>query len=126
MNKPPYQYDRYFKFKINEDTWWGFIITAEEAVELDEKVNDTNDGFGAITVMSENCLFLVEGYINKNVIAHELIHLYTKYFYLNSADISVIQYEEIIAEFFEENLEKFMRKRNSLYKKFKQLEAKYR
>lgn len=121
-----YAFDRGFKFKLNEDSWEGYIITLEEAIEFDQKVNEMDDGFRAITLMDENCLFLVEGSVTKNIIAHELIHMVTKYFYLNSADISVVQYEEIMAEYFEENLDKFTRKRNSIFKQFKKLEERFR
>jgi hypothetical protein len=118
-----YQFDRSFTFKFNEDKWEAYLITHEEAFELDEKVNDMDEGFRAITLMDENCLFIVEGSVTRNIVAHELVHIVTKYFYLNSADITVIQYEEIMAEYMEENLDKFIKKRNYLFKKFKQLEG---
>jgi hypothetical protein len=119
-----YVFDRSFKFKVNEDEWQGYLITEDEAKELDEKFNDVDIGFGALTLTKDDgrCLFVVEGHVTKNIIVHELFHIYVSYFCLGSTDVSLDDFEEIIAEFLELHLTKFIKKSNSLYKKFKKLE----
>jgi hypothetical protein len=112
-----YSYDRAFRLKINDDRWEFYLITEEEADELDE---DT--GFKAMTQTEEKCMFFVEGSTTKNIITHELFHLYVSYFHLDSANINLEMFEEIVAEFLEMNLEKFIRVRNKIYNKFKKLE----
>jgi len=120
-----YNYDRSFKFKLNDDIWEAYIITEDEAKELDDKENDSDDGFCALTLRKDNkChLFIVEKHITKNVITHELFHIYVLYMCLESATgIEIGDFEEIIAEFLEYHLDKFIKMRNKLYKKFKKLE----
>lgn len=111
-------FDRSFKFKINDTTWTGALITAEEAIEQD----DDGEGFSAMFSPVEKMLFVTEGNITKEDIAHELLHLYVDCLCTNSANLDVKQFEEIIAEFIGHNVEKFIKKRNMLYKKFKKLE----
>lgn len=119
-----FEYDRSFTFKVNEDSWSGYLITEEEATELDEKINNTTTSFRALTLTGTDgkCIFFVEGSVTKDVVTHELFHIYVSYFHLDSADVSVEQFEEIIAEFLEANLDKFIKKRNSIYNKLKKLE----
>lgn len=119
-----YEYDRKFKFKINDDTWEAYLITKEEADELDEILSGVPDGFAALTTTKSdgNCLFIVEGHVTKNVINHELFHIYVSYFCIDSSNINIDSFEEIIAEFLEHHLDKFIKKRNSIFNKFKKLE----
>lgn len=120
-----FEFDRSFKQKINDDFWELYLITEEEANELDEKLNGDDDGgFRALTLTGEDgrCIFFVEGNVTKAVVTHELIHLFVSYFHLDSANITVEQFEEIIAEFFEANLDKFIKTRNKLYNNLKKLE----
>ena len=117
-----YVYDRSFTFKLNEDTWEAYLLTDEEATDLDEQLHDTKTGFRALTASDTKCLFLVEDSVTKNIITHELFHIYVYYLYLDSADVTLRQFEEILAEFFEETLDKFIKKRNSLYNRFKKLD----
>lgn len=119
----PHQFDRHFKFKINDDTWSFFLITEQEAHELDQKLNDLDEGFRAMTVKEDRSLFVVEGNVTKEIINHELFHIYVSYFYLDSASLSNEEFEEIIAEFLERDMEKFMKKRNIIYRKYKELNS---
>jgi len=119
-----YSFDRKFKTRINDDIWECYILTEEEAQDIDRKYNDTEDGFRAMTSLEDNCLFFVEGNITKSIIAHELFHVYVKYFYINSANVDMDQFEEIVAEFIEDRLEKFIRVRNRLYAQFLEYEEK--
>lgn len=107
-----------------DDEWQVYILTSEEAIELDEKLNDSEDGFRALTLTGEDgrCIFFVEGSITKAVVIHELFHLYVSYFHLDSADVTIEQFEEIIAEFLEANLDKFVKTKNKLYTALKKLE----
>lgn len=107
-----------------DDDWELYIITNEEADELDEKLNDSGGGFRALTLTGEDgrCIFFVEGNITKAVITHELFHLFVSYFHLDSADVTIEQFEEIVAEFLEANLDKFVKTKNKLYTALKKLE----
>ena len=124
--KYKYPFDRKFRIKIHDDWWQMYIVTEEEAVELDVICNDSTDGFRALTYTSEKCMFVVETYISKDIIAHELFHVYVKYFHMTSAEITVSQFEEVVADFLEENLDKFVKMRNKLYNRFRKLEERYR
>lgn len=118
-----YDFERSFKLKIHDDFWEFYLITDSEAEELDMKLNDSNDGFRALTIVnSDRCIFFVEGSTSKNVITHELFHLYVSYLHLDSADVDLDTFEEIIAEFLEANLDKFIRIRNKIYNKLQKLE----
>lgn len=123
-----YSYDRSFKFKINDDTWEAYLITEDELKELDANTGDDplfegDDDLPAMVLPSEKCLFLAEGNVDKGIIAHELFHVYNEYFHTKSANLDVDQYEEVVANFLEERLDMFCKKRNFLYKKFKKFEG---
>jgi len=112
-----FQYDRSCRMKIQDDWWEIYVITDEEAHELDE------DGFRALTLTKEDgqCMIFVEGNVTKNIVAHELFHLYVSYFNLESADLDTDAFEEIVAEFLENNMDKFIRIRNKIYNKIRRL-----
>lgn len=123
-----YNYDRSFKFKINDDTWEAYLITTEELQELDASTGDDplyegDDETPAMVMPRKKCLFIVEGHVDKQIIAHELFHIWNEYFFIESADLTVEQYEEVIAKFLEEKLDTFVKMRNKLYNKFKTLEG---
>lgn len=115
-------FDRSFTFKINDNTWTGALITEEEAIELDTD----GEGFSAMFSPTKKTLFVTEGNVTKEDIGHELTHLFVDSLCTTSANLTVDQFEEIIAEFIGHNVDKFIKKRNMLFKKFKQLEEKYR
>ena len=112
-----HNYDRKFKLKIQDDYWEFYLITDDEAIELDE------DGFCAMTSIEEKCVYFVETHTDKKTITHELFHVYVSYLHLHSAEINLDTFEEIIAEFLEMNLDKFIRFRNKIFNKFKKLEG---
>jgi regulator of sigma D len=116
-------YDRSFSLKINEETWTFFLITEEEATELDQKLNDLEEGFKALTVLDDRSVFIVEGSVNQKIIAHELFHIFVWYLRLHSADITVDNFEEIIAELLENDLDRFLKIRKKIYNKYKKLEG---
>lgn len=119
------QFDRKFKMKINDDTWHFILITEEEALDVDREINDLTEGFRALTLTGDDgrAIFIVEGSVTKGVINHELFHLYVSYFHLDSANIEIEDFEEVVAEFLESNLDKFIRIRNKIYNKLKKLEG---
>lgn len=110
-----YDFDRAFRLKINDDWWEFFLITEEEANELD-------DGFRAMTNTETKCMFFVERSTTKNIVTHELFHLYVSYFHLDSADVNIETFEEIVAEFLEANLDKFIKIRNKIFNRLQKLE----
>lgn len=100
--------------RINDDWWEFYLITEEEA-------DDLSDGFRGMTDDSQKCMFIVEGQNFKNILSHELLHLYSYYFCTDSAGITKDQYEELVAEFLEHHLDKFIKTRNKLVKRFEKL-----
>lgn len=111
------KYDRMFTHTINDDVWTFVLVTEEEALEMDDGL-----GYAAMTDTKEKYMYITESNVSRGVVTHELFHLYVSYFNLNSADITVDQFEEIVAEFLENNLDKFCKTVNKLLKKFVQLE----
>jgi hypothetical protein len=127
-----YNYDRSFKFKINSDSWECYLVTDEELKELDAQEgndledhldDDDNDDAPAMILTQKKCLLICEGCIRKDIVAHELFHIMVEYFYTGSANLTVDQFEEVVANFLEQRLDYFVRTRNSLYKRFKRLEG---
>ena len=119
------QFDRSFKFVINDDEWTCFLITEEEGIELDEIINgdeaDTESFVGMVT-FAPRCLYLAESGLEKSTVAHELFHIVVYYLHLNSADLDTSQFEEVLAVWIENEVDKFIRTRDKLYEKFKTLE----
>lgn len=124
-----YNYDRSFKFKFQDDNWEGYLITEDEMKELDASIPDGDgvhsdgDNNPAMIVTDQRCFFMTEGNINPIIVGHELLHMFVEYLYITSADIDTDQFEEIMADFIGNNIDKFIKKRNQLLKKFKKLET---
>jgi hypothetical protein len=113
------QFDRHFKFRFFDDIWEAYLITEEELTEL----NDGEKG-SALTIDTENCIFIDEDCLTKRYVTHELFHIRVKYFHLHSAEIDCSMFEEICAEWAGHELESFLKKRNQIFNKFKKLEGK--
>ncbi len=122
-----YNYDRSFTFTFNDDAWEAFLVTEEEFKELDKEISEATgddleeDDAIAMVLTKKNCLFLTEGNIDIQTIGHELYHMYVHYFNLNSADLTVDQFEEVNAEFIGHHIDKFIKIRDELYRKYKEL-----
>lgn len=122
-----FQYDRSFTFVFHDEEWEAYLITAEEFKEISDNVDeddspeDLDDDSIAMVLNSKRCLFITEGYIDKVTIGHELYHMFVKYFYIESADLTIDQFEEINAEFLGDDVDKFVRIRDELYNKYKEL-----
>lgn len=116
-----FQYDRGFKFNLNGDDWEAYLVTKEELIEHYAEDGETEpDAF----VDTENrCLFVSERCVSKEILGHELLHMFVESFHINSANLDVDQFEEIIAEFLGYSVDKFIKTRNQLYKKFKKFEG---
>lgn len=122
-----FEYDRYFKFRFNDDDWEAYLITPEEFKELDDKLvfeeeEAEAEEAVAMVLTKRNCLILIEGNVDEVTIGHELYHMYVHYFNLESAELTVDQFEEVNAEFIGQHINKFIRIRDELYSKFKELE----
>ncbi len=116
-----HSFDRSFTFKFHDDDWEAYLITEEEFIELNENDEDIDTEAIAMILMKDKCLFITEGNIDKITIGHELYHMFVKYFYIESADLTVDQFEEINAEFFGSEVDKFIKIRDELYNKYKEL-----
>ena len=120
-----YNFDRSFKMRINDDPWEIYLLTEEESEEIDQELNGENDGFRALTLtkFDGQCMFFVEGSITKSVITHELFHVYVSYMHLDSSGIDIDSFEEIIAEFLENNIDKVIKIRNKIYNRLIKFEG---
>lgn len=116
-----FSYDRSFTFNFQGDEWEAYLITEEEFKELNEDDGDVEDDAIAMVLTKKKCLFLTEGNVDKITIGHELYHMRISYLHLNSADLTVDQFEEVNAEFLGYEVDKFVRIRDELYMKFKEL-----
>lgn len=110
-------YNRTFTTKINDDTWTFTLITDEEAIELDEEYHDSSAGFRALTILEDKAIFLVEGNVTKGTIMHELFHVAVYYMHLGSADLTTDAFEEVIAVYMENEIDKLIKLRNRVYNK---------
>lgn len=123
-----YDYDRSFTFKVNDDVWEAYLVTEDELKELDAKTGDDpefegDDDVPAMVIPNKKCLFITEGHVTKNIINHELFHIFVEYFYIGSADLDTDQFEEVVASFLEHRLDSYLKIRNLLYRKYKKLEG---
>lgn len=124
-----FQYDRSFKFKLNEDVWEAYLLTDQESKELDSLESDEEDksgegeDFPGMILPNKKCLFLVEGHVTLEYIGHELLHMFVESMYLGSANLDTEQFEEVMAEFLGYNVDKFIKIRNKLYRRYKKLEG---
>lgn len=116
-----FQYDRCFKFKLNEDAWEGYLVTAEELVEQYDEDDHVDNA--AFVDLENKCLFISEGHVKKEIIGHELTHMFVESFKVNSANLDVDQFEEVFADFLGEDVDKFVKIRNKLYNRFKKFEG---
>lgn len=120
-----YDFDRHFKMRINDDWWEFYLVTEEEMGDVtEEQLGERDIKCYGLTLTNGDgyCMLIVEGYVTKNLINHELFHLYVSYFNLGSSGIDVDTFEEITAEFLQFNLDKFIKTRNKLVKRFQKLE----
>lgn len=121
-----YKFDRYFKTKINDQVWECYIVTKEEGIELkDDILEEEDEDFEGMVSFPDKCIFIGEESVDKETITHELFHVTVDSFHISSASLDVDQFEEIMAVWAEYDLDKFIKTRNKLFKKFKNLKEKY-
>jgi hypothetical protein len=114
--------DRYFTHSINDDIWTFYLITEEEAMELDAIHNDIEEGFEGLTVIDAKSVYIVEGNTTmRATITHELYHVYMTYQHISSADLDPDQIEELNAEWLGAMLDKLVAQVNILCKKYNAL-----
>lgn len=70
----------------------------------------------AITIKEDHEIHFKADTLTLKVVRHELFHAYCDGLYINSANLSVTQYEEIIAEFLEDYLPKMHYQATRIYK----------
>lgn len=82
------------KFTVMGDKWTAVVWEAE----------DYNKHFGsdseAITMGQAKAIHFNKDELTLNTIRHELVHVYSEYLYINSANLSKDQTEEVYAELF--------------------------
>jgi hypothetical protein len=90
---------------------WKLILLSYQ--EFHEKYGE---GIAAITEKPERTIFFNQFDVDIKTVRHELFHAYCNELFLNSSEISLDDFEEILAEFFEDFLPEFGRKSNQIHK----------
>lgn len=73
----------------------------------------------AVTISQAKEIHFKRKDFSLQVIIHELIHAYFSTLYLNSAGLSIVQFEEVIAEFLEDYIYKIYIQAKQVFKKLK-------
>lgn len=81
--------DKYFKIKIKTEEWNVYLVPETDNHTVDE-------GSRAETVFQDKELYFKE--TNINTVRHELIHVYMHYTYTDTAELTALQNEEVLAE----------------------------
>jgi hypothetical protein len=107
---------------VNDDEWTFYLITEEEALELD---TDDEEGFEGLMDTDTRSVYVVEGKAKaiRNTITHELYHIHMSYQHISSADLDADQIEELNAEWLAAMLDKLVAQVNILCKKYSALET---
>lgn len=116
-----FTFDRFFKFKIRDEKWNCYLITDEEMIEVEQSIypeNEIKESSAGLLYFAGKSLFINEEHLNKATILHELFHIHIDYLHLSSADLDVDTFEEVIAVFLENEIDKLVKMRNKLYNKF--------
>lgn len=120
-----HNFDRCFKFKVGDEKWEAYLITEEEMIELniDDEHFEVDEHTKGFVEFSDKCFFIQEGCVSKGTVRHELFHVYINQHNLESADITTDQFEEVVATFLERHHDKYVKKVNELYRKYKRFEG---
>ena len=77
------------------------------------------DDSDAMTHGSKRKMIFDASKLSLGACRHELFHAYCTNLYLNSAEISVDQFEEIVAEWAEDHLDEWAKKASEMYTKMR-------
>lgn len=78
---------------------WTVHLQSNEAFDAQHDGEDR----GA-TLISDKAIYFNLDFLDIKVVRHELVHAYFSTLYVESADLTIEQYEEILAEFLEDYL----------------------
>ena len=107
-----------FKQQFNEDTWTVYLVEDEDYVVIDE-------GAGAVTDFNDKELFFRRGDISKEIIRHELFHVYFGYCFLgDTTELGLSDMEEIAAALIAHKYDQIGKVSDELYKKLCKLRDK--
>lgn len=81
--------DKYFKVKIKLDEWNIYLVPESDNHIVDEDSR-------AETVFGDKEIYFKETTLN--TVRHEIIHAYMHYTYTDTAELSALQNEEVMAE----------------------------
>lgn len=101
------------KYSINDDTWVFSVLSKEQYRKIHSKGT-----YGMVTLGKYKVDFREDKFDN-NAICHELWHIHNYYLYLESADITASQLEEISAELFADRGAKILKQARDIYAKLK-------
>jgi len=104
-----------FSVNINGERWKYKLLEDSRY----NKVMDEKDESDACTFKRRREMLFRRSALKFGTVIHELIHAYCYYLYLNSADISKEDYEEIICELMEDRMMTIVDQAHMMYLKMK-------
>lgn len=101
--------------KVNDDDWTHQLVSKKE---FKRRHKDFKDKIAITNPLDFSIDFTKEG-VTFDCCVHELFHAYHIYFFLNSAQISLHDHEEIIAEFLGSKIQELNDKAQVVYQNLK-------
>lgn len=103
------------EININDDKWTYQLVSKKEFKQRHPGSKDEI----AMTDPVRFAIDFTKEAVTQEIAVHELFHAYHVYFFLNSAQISLHDHEEIIAEFLGSKINELMRKARIVYRNLK-------
>lgn len=105
------------KLKINGDRW---IVKVVSQDELLEEMPDNGDMIAGLCIPSEKTIYIEENNVDYTTVLHELYHAYFSALCLDdTSNLTLLDLEEITANFFCNKASEIIRKAKELTKRLK-------
>lgn len=102
------------KIKILDQDWKIYVLDEDEFIER------FGDGDAAVTLPDIRECYFSEYDISRDIVRHELFHMYAASANLRSAALSIEQFEEFLAEMYGNHADRMLRLSRKLYKQLKE------
>lgn len=103
---------KFFKVKIYDDEWCIYKANEHDNVIVDQDSDAETDFYKKHIIFKETDIYTVR---------HEINHCYLGYCYIQTADLSAHQLEEIVCELFSDKGYTMLAKAEEIHKKLKEL-----
>lgn len=102
------------KFKVRGDTWRAIFLTEEEFLARAEHSSEY-EGAAAVTRIRSRSIIFDLSEFNNTVVKHEVWHAFSSTLYVDSANLSFGQLEEVNADLFASNTKQLLEVSRLLY-----------